>query len=41
MKAFDFVEKSILAIECDSFHLYGKPTRDMTVIENIKIILLQ
>ena len=39
MKAFDFVEKSILAIECDSFHLYGKPTRDMT--ENVKIILVQ
>ena len=33
MKAFDFVEKSILAIECDSFHLYyGKATRDMNDI---------
>ena len=41
MKAFDFVEKSILAIECDSFHLYGKPTRDMTEIKNVKIILVQ
>ena len=39
MKAFNFVEKSILAIECDSFHLYGKPTRDR--IENVKIILVK
>ena len=41
MKAFDFVEKSILAIECDSFYLYGKPTRDMTEIKNVKIIPVQ
>ena len=41
MKAFDFVEKSILAIECDSFHPYGKPTRDMSEIENVKITLVQ
>ena len=41
MRAFDFIEKSSLAIECDSFHLYGKPTRDMTETEIVKIILVQ
>ena len=42
MKAFNIIEKCILAIECDSFHLYyGKATRDMTDIQNVKIILVQ
>ena len=35
------VLKRFLKVELNSFHLYGKPTRDMTEIENAKIILVQ
>ena len=31
----------ILYVESDNFHLFGKPTRDMTEFEIVKIILGQ
>ena len=33
--------KRFLYVESNNFHLFGKPTRDMTEIEIVKIIIVQ